>query len=85
MNVYEQVEKNIDELVDNNVDWSACATSEEMHNAREGKLSIKFFDKEVPADWLKDIKGKRVLCLAGAGGLQASIVTATEMMVKMIE
>lgn len=58
MNVYEQVEKNIDELVDNNVDWSACATSEEMHNAREGKLSIKFFDKEVPADWLKDIKGR---------------------------
>ena len=74
MNVYEQVEKNIDELVDNNVDWSACATSEEMHNAREGKLSIKFFDKEVPADWLKDIKGKRVLCLAGAAGLQAPLL-----------
>lgn len=46
MNVYEQVEKNIDELVDNNVDWSACATSEEMHNAREGKLSIKFLIKK---------------------------------------
>ena len=62
MNVYEQVEKNIDELVDNNVDWSACATSEEMHNAREGKLSIKFFDKEVPADWLKDNKDVILNC-----------------------
>ncbi len=74
MNVYEQVEKNIDELVDNNVDWSACATPDEMQNAREGKLSIKFFDKEVPADWLKDIKGKKILCLAGAGGLQAPLL-----------
>ena len=74
MNVYEQVEKNIDELVDNNVDWSACATPEEMRDAREGKLSIKFFDKEVPADWLKDIKGKKILCLAGAGGLQAPLL-----------
>ncbi len=74
MNVYEQVEKNIDGLVDNNVDWSACATPEEMRDAREGKLSIKFFDKEVPADWLKDIKGKKILCLAGAGGLQAPLL-----------
>lgn len=74
MNVYEQVERNINELVDNNVDWTACATSEEMQNAREGRLSIKFFDKEVPAEWLKDIKGKKVLCLAGAGGLQAPLL-----------
>ena len=73
MNIYEQVERNINELVDNNVDWSACATSEEMQNAKEGKLTIKFFDKEIPTDWLKDIKGKNILCLAGAGGLQAPL------------
>ena len=35
MNVYEQVEKNINELVENNVNWSACATQEEMQKARE--------------------------------------------------
>lgn len=74
MNVYEKVEKNIDALVDNNVDWSACATPEEMQKAREGKLSIKFFDKEIPAEWLKNIKGKKILCLAGAGGLQAPLL-----------
>lgn len=74
VNVYEQVERNIDELVENNVDWTACATPEEMQNAREGKLSVKFFEKEIPADWLKDIKGKKVLCLAGAGGLQAPLL-----------
>ena len=51
MNVYEQVEKNINELVENNVNWSACATQEEMQKAREGKMTLKFFDREIPADW----------------------------------
>lgn len=40
MNVYEQVERNINELVENSVSWSACATPEEMQNAKEGKLTI---------------------------------------------
>ena len=30
MNIYEQVEKNIDELVEKNVYWSACASAKEM-------------------------------------------------------
>ena len=74
MNVFEKVEKNINDLVENNVNWSACATPEEMQKAREGQLSLKFFDKEIPTEWLKDIKGKKVLCLAGAGGLQAPLL-----------
>lgn len=92
MNVYEQVEKNINELVENNVNWSACATQEEMQKAREGKMTLKFFDREIPADWLKDIKGKKVLCLAGAGGLQAPLlacagaeVTVLDLSEKMLE
>ena len=92
MNIFEQVEKNINNLVENNVNWSACATAEEMQRAREGRLSIKFFDKEVPADWLKDVKGKKVLCLAGAGGLQAPLlacagaeVTVLDLSEKMLE
>ena len=92
MNIFEQVEKNINELVENNVNWSACATAEEMQRAREGRLSIKFFDKEVPTDWLKGIKGKKVLCLAGAGGLQAPLlacagaeVTVLDLSEKMLE
>lgn len=72
--IYEQVEKNIDHLVENNVDWAACATAEQMQKAREGQLKLKFFDKDVPAEWLSDIKGKKVLCLAGAGGLQAPLL-----------
>ena len=82
----------MNELVNNNVYWSASATAEEMQNAREGKLSIRFFDKEVPAEWLKDIKGKKVLCLAGAGGLQAPLfacagaeVTVLDISEKMLD
>lgn len=92
MNVFEQVEKNINDLVENNVSWSACATPEELQKAREGQLSIKFFDKEIPADWLKDVKEKKVLCLAGAGGLQAPLlacagaeVTVLDLSEKMLE
>ena len=92
MNIYEKVEKNINDLVENNVNWSACATPEEMQKAREGQLTLKFFDKEIPADWLKDVKGKKVLCLAGAGGLQAPLlacagaeVTVLDLSEKMLE
>ncbi len=92
MNVFEKVEKNINDLVENNVNWSACATPEEMQKAREGQLTLKFFEKEIPTEWLKDIKGKKVLCLAGAGGLQAPLlacagaeVTVLDLSEKMLE
>ena len=92
MNIYEQVEKNIDELVEKNVYWSACATAKEMKRAKEEDIRIKFFDKEIPSDWLKNVKGKKVLCLAGAGGLQAPLlacagadVTVLDISEKMLE
>ena len=92
MNVFGKVEKNINDLVENNVYWSSCATPEELQKAREGQLTIKFFDKEIPAEWLKDIKGKKILCLAGAGGLQAPLlacagaeVTVLDLSEKMLE
>lgn len=72
--IYEQVEKNIDNLVENNVDWTASATPEQMKAVREGQLKLKFFDKDVPTEWLSSVKGKKVLCLAGAGGLQAPLL-----------
>ncbi len=72
--IYEQVEKNIDALVENNADWTACATPEQIQQAREGHLNLRFFQKDVPAEWLSGIKGKKVLCLAGAGGLQAPLL-----------
>ena len=72
--VFEKVEENINNLVVNNVDWSACATPEQMQEARAGHLNLKFYSKDVPTEWISDMKGKKVLCLAGAGGLQAPLL-----------
>lgn len=73
--IFAQVERNIDRLVENDVDWSACATPEQLQRAREGKLELLFgFDQAIPGDWLGDLHGKKILCLAGAGGLQAPLL-----------
>ena len=84
-NVFEQVEKNIDNLVLGNADWTASATKEELEAARKGELHLRFWNGEVPGEWLKDIKGKRVLCLAGAGGLQAPLFACAGAKVTVID
>ena len=53
-NIFEQVERNIDNLVTGSVDWSVCASKEQLQDAREGKLELHFFDKDVPKEWLKE-------------------------------
>ena len=73
--VFSRVESNIDRLVENDVNWAACATPEQLQSAREGRLELGFgVDGVIPAQWLGDLQGKRVLCLAGAGGLQAPLL-----------
>ena len=84
-NIFEQVEKNIDNLVANSVDRAACASKEQLQAARAGNLRLQFFDKDVPQEWLKDIKGKRVLCLAGAGGLQAPLLACAGAEVTVVD
>ena len=74
-NVFEQVRRNIDRLVEEQVPWSAPATPEQLMAARGGCLQLGFgVDGVIPADWLGDVRGKRVLCLAGAGGLQGPLL-----------
>ena len=84
-NVFEQVEKNIDNLVRGNADWTASAPKEDLEAARKGELHLRFWNGEVPKEWLKDIKGKRVLCLAGAGGLQAPLFACAGAKVTVVD
>lgn len=84
-NIFEQVEKNIDNLVTSRVDWTACASQEQLQDAREGRLRLRFFDRDVPQEWLRDIQGKKVLCLAGAGGLQAPLLACAGAEVTVID
>ncbi len=84
--VFDQVERNIDRLVENDVNWAACATPEQLQSAREGKLTLGFgVDGVIPAEWLGDLHGKRVLCLAGAGGLQAPMLACAGAEVTVID
>ena len=74
---FDQVERNIDRLSAQNVDWSRRASQEDMRAAREGRVRLHFFrEKELPEAWLPPLKGQRALCLAGAGGLQGPILAA---------
>ena len=62
-------------LVEKQVSWSLPITTEELQRAREGVLELKLgISKPVPQSWISDIKGKNVLCLAGAGGVQAPLL-----------
>lgn len=75
MDIFDRVERNIDRLVECGVNWSSCATPEQLQKAREGKPELPFgCNSVIPADWLGDLRGKKVLCLAGAGGLQAPMM-----------
>ncbi len=73
-NIFEQVEKNINRLAEADVNWAKPATAEQLKQARDGMPGIPFGKAVIPAEWLGDLHGKKVLCLAGAGGLQAPIL-----------
>ena len=57
--------------------WTIPATKEEIEEARKGHYKIVLTPfKPVPQDWLGDIKGKNILCLASGGGQQGPILAA---------
>lgn len=50
-NVFDQVQRNIDRLVEEHVNWSAAATQEQLRAARTGQLKMTFgADGVIPAD-----------------------------------
>lgn len=85
-NIFNKVEINMDNLVDNNVWWSDCATAEQMEQAKNGKLELTLgISKPVPKEWIANISDKKVLCLAGAGGLQAPLMACAGAKVTVID
>ena len=91
--IYEQVEKNINDLVDSGVGFSIPVTHEEME---EFKATKKISTNRIfmpPPEWIPDnIAGMKILLLAGAGGQQAPLfdslgadVTVIDLSDKMLE
>ena len=86
VDIFDQVERNMNDLVIKQVYWSKCTTDEQLQNARKGNLELKLgFNKSIPKEWIKDIEGKDVLCLAGGGGLQAPLLACAGANVTVID
>lgn len=92
--IFNMVEKNIDDLADNDVCWSRRVSDGEMQNAKKGIVDLHLTrTKKIPDSWLpSSFKGWKVLCLAGAGGQQAPVlamagadVTVLDLSEKMLE
>ncbi len=57
--------------------WSVPVTSDIIERARRGDWQVILTpDTSVPKDWFGRLAGKRVLCLASAGGQQAPVLAA---------
>ena len=83
--IFEQVEKNINRLAEADVNWARPASAAQLRQARDGMAAIPFGKAVIPAEWLGNLHGKKVLCLAGAGGLQAPILACAGAMVTVLD
>ncbi|PHV49297.1 SAM-dependent methyltransferase [Janthinobacterium sp. BJB301] len=59
-----------------NSPWSQPVDSATIAAARAGQWQIHLTPGPLPAGWLDAVQGKRILCLAGAGGQQAPVLAA---------
>ena len=66
-------------------EWSRPVTAEEIARARAGHWSVRLTPGPLPAHWLGDVRGQRVLCLASAGGQQAPILAAADARVTVFD
>lgn len=57
--------------------WTVPVTSEEIEEVRKGNFKVVLTPtRPVPEEWLEDIKGKKILCLASGGGQQGPVFSA---------
>jgi SAM-dependent methyltransferase len=57
-------------------EWSQPVSAEVIAAARRGEWQVHLTPTALPAAWLGDVRGLRILCLASAGGQQAPVLAA---------
>lgn len=57
-------------------EWSQAVSTELINDAKEGKWEVHLTPKPLNKAWLGDVKNKKILCLASAGGQQAPVLAA---------
>jgi len=65
-----------DQLAVSDCDWSRPVTPDVIAAARAGTWSVRLTPGTLPDHWLGDVRGRRILCLASAGGQQAPVLAA---------
>ncbi|PIF45430.1 methyltransferase family protein [Chryseobacterium sp. 52] len=58
-------------------EWSKPVSSDMIQDAKQGKWEIHLTPKPLNKAWLGEVKGKKILCLASAGGQQAPVLAAS--------
>ncbi|MCG8453165.1 MAG: class I SAM-dependent methyltransferase [Spirochaetales bacterium] len=67
-------------------EWTVPATPQQIAQAKAGKISIVLTPtKPIPAPWLGNLSGKKVLCLASGGGQQAPLLAAAGAQVTVLD
>lgn len=67
--------------------WSQIVGEDTIQQAKAGQLAFGMgpAQKPLPAEWLGDVRGKRLLCLGGGGGQQAPILAAMGAKVTVVD
>ncbi|AWH35725.1 class I SAM-dependent methyltransferase [Stenotrophomonas sp. ZAC14D1_NAIMI4_6] len=66
-------------------DWSRPVDAETIAAARQGRWQVHLTPRPLPLDWLGDVRGRRILCLASAGGQQAPVLAAAGAVVTVFD
>ena len=75
-NIYHHNQAVWNSLARENCAWSRPVSTEVIQSARRGQWQVQLIPSEIPAGWLDDVQGMRVLCLAASGGQQAPVLAA---------
>ncbi|MYM26853.1 methyltransferase domain-containing protein [Duganella sp. CY15W] len=76
IDVYNHNRTSWDRQAAQNCEWSQPVTAEEIAAARNGSWQVRLTPGALPAGWLDNVRGLRILCLASGGGQQAPVLAA---------
>ncbi|WP_068085130.1 class I SAM-dependent methyltransferase [Novosphingobium rosa] len=65
-----------DRLAKHDCEWSRPVSPAIIAAARSGLWSVQLTPNDLPRHWLGDVRGRKILCLASAGGQQAPVLAA---------
>ncbi|AWS51881.1 MULTISPECIES: class I SAM-dependent methyltransferase [Providencia] len=65
-----------DKQAESQLAWSTPVDSKTINDAKQGKWQVHLTPTPVDDTWLGNVKDKKILCLASAGGQQAPVLAA---------